>query len=270
MRKYYQTIQRLWDKNRNLILRLILPLLALAILSMILSYPFTRKDIFINLGTDFIIIIITIWYVNWILNIHEKNKWLGVEEFISSEAGKVAHGFISIIADQLKLSDKIFPSLGSGSIQQVQTQIIENVKELDQEMIIDSLKRFNALQWNDLMESIEEKIADSSSLLIQFGSRIDPSGVECILKFREAASRIISSYSIFKLFLGVPREMLPKVKGGKPWEFTILATIRTGIDLEYTLARALDIIEIFNYEVSEPDIDYSGETEKEWENWWVS
>jgi len=64
----------------------------------------------------------------------------------------------------------------------------------------------------------------------------------------------------------VPISDLPKVKTGKPEEFTVLAIIRLGIEFREALDACLGIIEAFDY-VLEPIPDDLEKTQASWDRW---
>lgn len=268
LKKLILTLQETWRKYRLLILGLSLPLLTLSALFLVLARPISTSDLLLNIATDFITLIITIWYVDWILKKHEDAKWKGTHKFITSLAGEIAHGAISTIAENCFLSKEIFPRknppLHTRSLQDIQQEILENAKKLDRDNLIGHLDKLSVPQWQGLFQSIGKFPNEISTFLSQFGSRLSPSELESILSLRRSIKSATSTYSLFNDFLGVPIESMPKVKDGKPWELAAFATIRFGIELQIILQGAVSVIEVFNYIAEQPEIDWNSEQSKSW------
>lgn len=84
--------------QRNfLIKRLIIPLLLLAILSLVLSYFLPWQGLFINLFTTFLGILITVFYVDKILSEHDRQRWAGVTSRVNKRIEVISNLTISEI-----------------------------------------------------------------------------------------------------------------------------------------------------------------------------
>ena len=253
-------LKTFWNNNRTLIVGLTLPLLLASIFALWFSRPITVREVLLNLATDLITIIITVWYVDLVIHRQEQVRWHNAEKFISAEVGKLGHALISEIVESAKLSKQIFPSndppLHKRRVEDIQAEVLKNAKNLDHDQIIGNLKQLNADQWSNLMQHVQGKSAEITNLLSQFGSRLSPEKLEVLLTLREAIGASNASYELFRGFLGMPISMLPKVKDGKPLEFTALATIRIGIDLRIILQRSLAVIDAFEYVVTSRQYDY--------------
>jgi hypothetical protein len=265
-------LKTFWTANRTLILGLTLPLLLASGIALWFSRPITVREVFLNLATDFITIVITVWYVDWILNRQEQLRWQNAEKYISAEAGKLGHSLITAIIEGVRLGDQVFPEkdppLHKRKIQDIQAEILSKVRRLDHDQIIAKLKQLNANQWAGLMAGIQTKTADITLLLSQFGTRLSPEKVEVLLTAREAIGAAQSTYELLHKFLGVPISALPKVKDDKAFEYTVIATIRIGIDLGIILQKSLAIVDTFAYVVQPPNFDYGEAVTKSWDRYW--
>lgn len=261
-----------WKANRTLVLGLTVPLLLASAITLWISRPITVREVFLNLATDFITIVITVWYVDWILNRQEQLRWQNAEKYISAEAGKLGHSLVSAVVEDIKLSNQIFPKknppLHKRTIEDIQAEILSNVKKLDHDQIIAKLKELDASQWSKLMIGLQSRAAEITVLISQFGSRLNPEKLEVLLTLRDAIDTAESTYSLFRGFLGVPVSELPSVKDGKAFEYTALATIRLGIDLWQILQDSLSVIVTFGYVAEPPKIDYENLVTKSWDRYW--
>jgi hypothetical protein len=255
--------------NRTLFLYLIVPLAALAILAFLVAYKRGEQGLFINLATDFISIIITVFYVDWILHKFESEKWERVEKFISDEASLIASGLIGDFADSTSLHHNIYPQ-GSielaekGLLKETLDAISGNVRSLSRRDIIQALKGLNASEWKFFVESLEKRRGQSATLISQFGTRMKPEQLEAILRLRRAISAVISSYSLFKSLLGVPPERMPRLKSGKPEEYSAIQVIRSAIELQDLLENCLRVTEVFHFLPEVYEIDFVEEIKKSW------
>ena len=263
-----RTLTTWWLRFRFLILGLTVPLLALAILSLALARPFTPSDLLLNVGTDLATIVITIWYVDWALRRHEEQQWRSSSRYISAQAGGIAHRLITAIAEPAGLGDQVYPSgdppLYKRHITEIQNQIISNVRNLDTDTIIAHIDKLSAGEWHVLMHGVQDLTSEASALIAQFATRLGPTELEAILKLRRDMSSAFSSYDLFRPFLGVPVQDLPKMKDGKPWEYSALSTIRIGVELRMALDQALAVIDTFNFVAEDSPIDWNTETQKHW------
>ena len=65
--------------NKNLIWKLLIPLFVLSAISLIaaklLSKTFDYSALFLNLATDFVMVILTVYYVDRVINKEEEDRW---------------------------------------------------------------------------------------------------------------------------------------------------------------------------------------------------
>ena len=254
-----------FKNNKILIIRLVIPLVSLAGISLWISTQYQR-DIFVNMATDFISIIITVFYVDWVMKLYNKNKWSTPDLYIRSECGSLGQGFISDIAEHLGLSNSVFPPLDpkNFSVRSTQLEIIQRAKNLQVEDFDKSLMSFNVNQWLKLDEVIESNHDKADKLLELFLIRTSPTELTSLFEFRRRCSDISGTYSLFKYMIGMPLHKLPPLKDGSQNYYGLIAAKRTSIDLKRALDSAINIIETFGFEAKEPDVDYNVEIAKIW------
>jgi hypothetical protein len=245
---------------------LVLPLLIASSVLLYLSRPISTRDVTLNLATDVITIIITVIYVDWVLHRHDEAAWQRAEKYIAAEAAAIANSFIRDVAEHLRIRDHVFPRLDSTDLQKLQLDVLSRVKRLDRFVIEDALSVLPKERWQTLIAIVEQRRYDSTPILSQYSSRMDPAQLESILEFRQQCSILISWFSIFGAYLGVPVSQLPKVKDGKPEEYTVLATIRIGMTFKDTFDACLSIVEAFEFHV-DPITDDMEEFQASWDRW---
>jgi hypothetical protein len=267
MNSVASSLNRFWSNNRSLILRLILPLAILSAILICLARPASFDDVSLNLATDLITIIITVLYVNWVISQHDKARWSTAEKYIASEAAAVGNAFIRDVAEALKIEDELFPRPSSLDVREIQASILDRVANLDRFVIEDALAKLTRQRWQDLMAIIDTRRGDSTPIISQFAARMSADQLSSMLAFRRVCSSIVSTYSLFDDFLGVPVPNLPKVKGGRPEEYTVITIIRLGIDFRAAFDASLGILNAFGY-VIEPIPENTEEMKASWARWY--
>lgn len=244
---------------------MVIPLVFLAGISFWISTKYQR-DIFVNVATDFISIIITVLYVDWVMKLYDENKWNTPDLYIKSECGSLGHGFISDVVENLGLSKSVFPVIDpkNFSLQNTQLEIIQRAKNLKIEDFDKSLMSFNVNQWLKLNEAIRLNHEKADKLLELFFVRTNPTELTSLFEFRKKCSNITDTYSLFKYMLGMPLHKLPPLKDGSQNIYGLIATKRISIDLKQAMDSAINVIETFGFEAKEPDIDYEKEITKIW------
>jgi len=99
--------------KKTLLFQLFIPLLIASSLAFGIAYLFNKtldySSIFLNLSTDFIMIIITIWYVDRVLKRHDEEKWKDIDFSIKYKIYTLANAFIVTICSPLGIHDTSLP-----------------------------------------------------------------------------------------------------------------------------------------------------------------
>ena len=271
MQNLKQKIRRFNIKNRLLIFGLTLPILCLVCLLFIMISPFSWPDLWLNIASDGLFLILTIWFVDRILKAHQERQWANAHKLISRQAGGIAHHLISVIAENIGLENELFPEteppIHTRSIIAIESEIQEKARNLDTDDLIAKLDKLSSSQWKKLFLSLHKINNDLSTFLDQYGQQLSVQEFEELLIFQKGISSAISSYELFESFLGLSVDSMPKVKDGKPWEFAEIQTIRSGLELKFAMENALHLIRVFEYTIEEPTKDWNEEIKKHWNNY---
>jgi hypothetical protein len=259
--------------NRTLFFYLILPLATVATITFLIAYRLREQGLFINLATDFVSIIITVFYVDWTLHRFEEQRWKGVSKYISDETSRMAMGLIGDIADITGLYRTIYPKEGielakKGKLMEWLQVTRENVRQLTRKELIHSLKKLDRKGWEEIAHSLESRKDESAVLISQFGGKMKPSELESVLRFRQSTYAALSSIKLMKPFLGLDLVNLPEIKGGSPENYTYIQTIRSAIELQDAMQRSLDLTEAFSFSPEVFGIDFENEIAKGWQDYW--
>ena len=155
----------------------------------------------------------------------------GKKKHISNEVSLMAMGVIGDIADIAELYRQIYPDDGialvkEGKLKEWLNSTRKAMEALPRRDIIQALKKLDSIGWNRILKSLELRRDESTAIISQFGARMRPEELECVLSFRRSVKAMFNSIDLLKYFLGVPIEKMPKVRGGKPEDYTAIETIR--------------------------------------------
>lgn len=75
----------------------------------LLNNTLDYSSIFLNLSTDFIMVVITIWYVDRMLKRHEDERWKGIDFLINYKVYNLANSIIETFCIPLGIHDKHLP-----------------------------------------------------------------------------------------------------------------------------------------------------------------
>lgn len=245
-----------------IILRLIIPLAFIALIFLYLSQFFCR-EIFINLFTDFVSIIVTLLYINWIIQLQEKKKWKIIHERIRNNCGKIGQKIVSEIIRELGLEDKINPKidLDNFSIQEFQQEINNRVKNLRKKEIAISLAKFDHEKWLRIIDKIRELKQQVENILIRYSDRLNPEDIDLLSKLEERSAVILNNYSLYEFFLQIPLIQVSELENKEYGIYNNIAIKTLSIDIRHALDSALEVVKTFDYGINVRTTDYIKEIE---------
>ena len=217
-----------------LLKRLVLPLAVLAVISLLVSFLIikqsfyiTWKSLFLNLGVTSIGIIITLSYVNWILNEHENKKWKDVQISIQNRIKRYLIGTIitfrvsfgfdldvysSEFMEKFDLTDTFTDVSPERSEETI--NIGENVLR---PVISSNIKNMNQEEWYQLtknMEVLQKEIVRIVDLFL-FSNQIEPKIFSDLLQIEDEIEAFIKFYYAIPNFYGMPDEQITNKKAYK-------------------------------------------------------
>lgn len=198
----------------SLFFRLVLPLVVLFTLAMFLHTRWEADGFFVNLATELIGILITVCYVEWILQRHEMMKWGPVDWRIEKRLTILLNGIISGIRNGLGFDTKMIDDWVAESFTypDVHTKLMSFGQQVLGPNALSRLESLDRLGWQTLMRHIEQSKCGVRSFLQTFQSRMTPSQIADLLELEESLEYGLTWYSMFPELLGVPDEELPKTK----------------------------------------------------------
>lgn len=259
-------VSEFWSNWRALLLRLVLPLAILSLVFFLLANPTSLEEVALNLATDLAIIIVTVLYVDWVIKEHDRASWKRAEEYISTEAGRVANAFIRGMAVRLNLEDELYDRELARVPEEFFEDIVSKASQIDRLDLEDSLSQLDGPKWEALTLRVKAHYADATLLITQFASRMSPEELTSILEFREICSSIISYYEIIAPILVTPLPDLPADTDEDRVELIVITIINLGISFKSAIDAALKILGSFEYKL-DPIPDNTEKFKESWTRW---
>ncbi len=204
--------------DKHILTRLFIPLVILAILSIVLNLFVEFHGFFINLATELIGIILTVMYVDYIIKKRETEKWQNVENKISHALSTLVNATISTVRTAFGYGIDI---LDYEVERAVMVNPTENINLMHKELMRISkeileptaLARTSLLDqngWISFIKGLQYLYESAEKFLTVHGAKLTPKQYELLIEFQEAVSKIMIPYTSFPDIIGVPDDKLPK------------------------------------------------------------
>ncbi len=222
-------------KNSEFLLkRLVLPLAVLAVFSIITSFfiikqsfYITWKSLFLNLGVTSLGIIITLSYVNWILNEHENKKWKDVQISIHNRIKRYLIGTIITFRVSFGFNLNVYSNDFMESFDLTDTftdvspELCEEIINIGEKVlrpaISPNIKNMNQEEWYQFTKNIEvlqKEIVRIVDLFL-FANKIEPKIFSDLLQIEDEIDAFIKFYYAIPNFYGLPDEKISNKKALK-------------------------------------------------------
>ena len=207
--------------TKSLLIRLVLPLISLFTVTFILSRIWPQEEIFINLSTEIIGILITVSYVAWILRRHEKQKWESTDLKISNRLKILLNSTVSSIRSGLDIGVDILPDhlLKSTNLDDMHRDIITISENVIYPMIPQCVRRLDARGWRSLVTQVANAHNGVITFFNAFHSRLRPEQIAIILDLQEALSSSLIFYTITPELADISHSGLPGLKNERAKEW---------------------------------------------------
>jgi hypothetical protein len=168
--------------DRKLLTRLVLPLVGLALVSMILIWPLNLIDVFTNLIIEIVGILITIGYVEWILTRLEKEKWEETDILIRADFAAYVVRFASELTLFLVKGGWNPPdpdAMKSHPTGKLGALALEHISS---EEIIDALVKMERKRRESFASQLDLKLEDLRQLYARYSYRLSAEYTKMILE----------------------------------------------------------------------------------------
>ena len=203
----------------NKTVKLVAPLIIVSFISIILHIFLNFDGLFINLATEIIGIIITIIYVDKILEKNKCEKWEVVNENLKKEIYKISNALISTLRSTFKLS--VDDLVGYGELYnlnkktelQMAQDIIDGYDKVIRPMLKKYLKNLNSKEWLNIINNYSNLYNACINYQSMYNSISDPKQISCIMNIMHKLSSVINQYKTFPDVIAVTDEKLLELYG---------------------------------------------------------
>ncbi|KKM61373.1 hypothetical protein LCGC14_1532330, partial [marine sediment metagenome] len=198
--------------------RLVLPLGLATVALFALHTQFPADGLFINLASSFVVVIVTVLYIDRVLERRREVEWSAASHLISDRLFLLSNSTITnvrtalgIDASHLELALALV-DIEAGGYFDVSEKMIEprarsKVIGLDNK------------GWHGLDKALQESYADCEQALLVFGNKLKPDEFAGLARLQSRIRKARFAYEVFPDIVGVPDHQLPPSTRGDRREF---------------------------------------------------
>lgn len=182
--------------KRELLITLILPLSLLTVLFAVISYYLKGDSFFTNLTTEFISIVVTVTYVNWVFKQHKVKKWEEPNRRISGRLEIITNTFITTLRTSFRFDFVIFDENTSKGedLSSMHLKLLKVSIEVLTPIIFNKLLNLDAERWKFLISELNEILEKIDSVFMIYGNNLGPEKYLLLLDIQEELEDIIKEY----------------------------------------------------------------------------
>ncbi len=203
-------------ESRFLKSRLVLPLSIAAILALGLAALIPWGGLFVNLGTTFIGILLTIGYVDIVLKEHEAMRW----ESGLARIAKRLDNFATVASSQFRVAFGFTPDVYDERLmfasddQARRTELVRVAREVLKPVARQRVASLDTADWKRLHEQLRITWDSADRLIELFGRQLDPDVIATLIDVQDSMRAIMDRYTTFPDVLGVAdADLKPNTKG---------------------------------------------------------
>jgi hypothetical protein len=173
------------------------------------------RDLLINLAATFVGSILTVAYVDVVLQRRQELRWAGLRSRAAKRLFAFANSCITSVRAALKVSARAIDGSDEPTLdlRVIRTRIIRVAKQILPERM-PQLQNIDSSDWSRLSRGIQTSIEIGDRLLDLFGKDFPPEIAELVLDIQGAAQGVVSQYATWPDLLGVPADKLPPRRDG--------------------------------------------------------
>jgi hypothetical protein len=196
---------------------LMLPLSLLALASFTGSYFLIglSHDLLVNLTATFIGSILTVAYIDKVLERRNELRWAGLRSRAARRLFLFANSYITAVRVAIEISSDVIDNDEEPS-QDLRIMRTRMIRVVDQVLPpnISRIRQMSVDGWQRLSTSLGASSEMGDRLLGLFGKNFAPRINELILDIQNASQSVVSTYAIWPDLLGVPADELPRRRDG--------------------------------------------------------
>lgn len=233
--------------SRGLLLRLVLPLLAVFGLAVFAHTCWPADGFFLNLATEIIGIGFTVGYVDWVLRKHRQEEWHPADARIGKRLRVLLNRVIAGIRDGLRHDYDLMDSLMLLSHDPIRMhkETLRLAVDVMAPTIAQRVRSLDQDGWTTLAVHISDSREDIKIALTFFQNRLRQDQVAYLLDLEEALASSLAYYHVFPELTGVAKDRSPKTKSAPEQLQRVgcdiaIKCLHRAVDLARRLSETLD------------------------------
>lgn len=186
--------------NKELLYYLFLPLSLLTLFFAILSFFYRGESFSTNLTTEFISIVVTVTYVNWVFRRHKVKEWEETDKRISRRLDIVSNSLITSLRTIFKMCFLFF----DGESYEIRISSTSNNLEVAREVIyphvFEKLLFLDVENWKILIIQLEDVLKQIDRILMIYGNKLNSEKYSALLDIQGELEDIIKEYKAMPEF----------------------------------------------------------------------
>jgi hypothetical protein len=199
----------------RLVTQLVLPLVAATALSSLVHLGWPADGFFLNLAAGFVGSLVTVGYIDWILRLHERERWKESDSRIQARLSKLASVAITEVRTSLGYGTGVFDRVptGFGSAELMRKEVLRFASHLILPTAEARIAALDQKQLRSFAVKPQRVSAECGVILDRCGHRLGPETIAVALGLQQHLESAQTFWRVFPDVAGVPVAQLPKMKG---------------------------------------------------------
>lgn len=164
----------------------------------------TRSGLLINLATELIGIAFTVFVVDQLLEMHERERWAGLDTHIGAHLRNTVRGRLTDIRTMLGLPHDRFIAIDvmdeSGDWERDYFAIVASDVE---PRVRSATRSLSGEMWERIMKAVRGASDDMDQAMLKFSHRLSPHRQKAMLEIQDAAHRTLVPFVLAPVYFGV-------------------------------------------------------------------
>lgn len=190
------------------------PLLAATVLAVLVHLRWPADGFFLNLAAGFVGSLVTVGYIDWILQKHESERWREADSRIALRLAKLASATITTIRTSFGFGTEIFDrfAMATRDVEVMRKEVVRIAEHVLIPAAETRIKALNQQQWRLFASQLQLASAECGVILDRFSGRLQPREISLVLDLQQHLESSLIFWSTFPDIAGVPIHQLPKTK----------------------------------------------------------
>ena len=164
-----------------------------------------------NLAAGFVGSLVTVFYIDWILQRHEHDRWKDANSRIASRLRRLAAGTITGIRTSFGYGTEIFDqgAMASGTDRSMHSEVRRVAANVLTPAATFKVAALDVAGWKGFAAHLQAAAAECGVLLDRFGHRLPPDTISTLLDLQQALESAQTFWQVFPDIAGVPKAQLP-------------------------------------------------------------